>query len=84
MTAKELLQHREYITSEDVTAACPLPRYLHRNTIGGIFQHPDFQVAGVAFARKASSNSRLIRKWVLKNPPLPQKWVSRVEYDRGD
>jgi hypothetical protein len=82
--ARKLLERKEYITSEEVTEVCPLPRYLHRNTIGGIFQHPDFQVVGVTFARRPSSNSRLIRKWALRNPVVPRKAFSNVEYDRGD
>lgn len=81
--ARKLLEHREYITSEDVTAVCPLPRYLHPNTIGGVFRHADFQMVGVTLARRPSSNKRLIRKWALKNPVL-RKSFSGVEYDRGD
>jgi hypothetical protein len=81
--ARELLKRREYITSEDVTELCPLPRYLHRNTIGGIFQHSDFQMVGVALAKRPSSNGRLIRKWSLKNPALPKRWRSKMEYENG-
>lgn len=82
--ARKLLERKEYITSEDVTFICPLPRFLHRNTIGGVFHHPDFQVVGVTFAKRPTSNKRLIRKWALKNPPVPHKSFSGVEYDRGD
>lgn len=81
--ARRLLAHREYITSEDVTAICPLPRYLHPNITGGVFKHTDFQMVGVTLARRPSSNKRLIRKWALKNPTL-RKSFSGVEYDRGD
>src|SRR5690242_9493270 len=83
-TARLLLQERDWITSEDVTAICPLPSHLHRNTIGGIFQHPDFQVMGYTFAKRASSNGRMIRKWGLKNPPEPRKWKTQIEADSGD
>lgn len=82
--ARKLLENTEYITIEQVTEVCPLPRYLSRNTIGGVFQHPDFQVVGYTLARRPSSNSRLIRKWALKHPPVPTKSFRGVEYDRGD
>lgn len=83
-TARKLLERRDYITSEDVTAVCPLPKDLHRNTIGGIFQHSDFQMVGVTTARRPAAHNRLIRKWALRNPELPQKWQPRVEYDHGN
>lgn len=82
--ARKLLERKEYITSEEVTAVCPLPRYLHRNTIGGIFHHPDFQVVGYTMARRPSSNGRLIRKWALVRQPVPHKLFSRMEFDRGN
>src|SRR5690606_239550 len=82
-TARELLKRREWITSEDVTAICPLPKYLHRNTIGGIFQHEDFQMVGVTYARRREAHGRLIRKWALKNQPVPRKWQPKMEYDHG-
>ncbi len=66
--ARKLLARRDYITSEDVTALCPLPRYLHKNLIGHIMQHPDFEAVGYAPARRPSSNGRVIRKWTLTNP----------------
>jgi len=83
-TARHLLQEREWITAESVVALCPLPRYLHRNSIGGIFQHSDFQVMGYTFAKRPSSNGRMIRKWGLRNPPEPRKWKTPVEADSGD
>jgi hypothetical protein len=81
--ARLLLGHREYITSEDVTARCPLPRYIHRNHIGSVFKHPDFQSVGYTLAKRPSSNSRVIRLWALRETPVPQKSVPRVEYDAG-
>lgn len=82
-TARELLKRREFITSEDVTAICPLPKYLHRNTIGGIFRDEDFQMVGVTIAKRKVAHKRLIRKWALKNPPAPQKWRPTAEWDTG-
>lgn len=81
--ARLLLERRESITSEDVTARCPLPRYLHRNTIGKIFQHPDFQAIGYTLARKPSSNGRTIRKWTLVDVPVPRRAYNGAEYDAG-
>lgn len=82
--ARKLLERREYITAEDVTAMCPLPRYLHRNTIGKILQHGDFVAVGFTIARRPSSNGRTIRKWALKNPPVPVKHWYGGERDAGD
>jgi hypothetical protein len=65
-TARELLKTRLAITIEDVLEVCPKPAYLHRNTIGGVFQHSDFRVCGYALAKKPSSHKRLIRLWGLK------------------
>lgn len=84
IAARELLQRHEYITSEDVTAVCPLPRYLHRNTIGKVMQHADFLAVGYTTARRPSSNGRVIRKWTLKNPPIPVRSSRGVEFDHGN
>lgn len=79
--ARELLQTRAFVTSDDITEQVPRPKWIHPNTTGGIFQHPDFQMVGVAIARKPSSNGRLIRKWGLKNPPVLQRWHTKAERD---
>lgn len=81
--ARKLLERREYVTSEDVTFVCPLPRYLHHNSIGAIFQHTDFQMVGTTLARRPSSHGRLIRKWALKNPPVPTRSWHGTEFDTG-
>lgn len=64
-TARELLRTHRSITIEHVLARCPKPGYLHRNVVGGVFQHGDFKVTGYALAKKPSSHRRLIREWSL-------------------
>lgn len=81
-TAHQLLKHREYITAEDVTVLCPLPKYLHVNLIGRLFQDEAFQVVGVTTARLPKARGHLLRKWALKTPHL-EKWTSKVEADDG-
>jgi hypothetical protein len=64
--ARKLLASKPYITIDDVTAECPLPGYLHKNSIGGVFQTKDFRVVGYGLSTKPSRNGGLIRKWALK------------------
>jgi hypothetical protein len=79
IVARKLLERREYVTIDDVREACPLPSYLHRNLLGSVFQTDDFQFVGYARARRKTSNGREVKKWALKHPPLPEKWVSHAE-----
>lgn len=76
--ARELLGQGGTITIEEVLQRAPRPVWVHRNSTGSVFQHPDFVAVGYTVAKKPSSNGRVIRKWALKNP-VPQKWVSRME-----
>lgn len=78
-TARRLLVSRDYITIDDVREVCALPAYLHRNLLGSVFKTDDFQMVGIVKARRKSSNGRWVMKWSLKNPPVPQKWVPKVE-----
>lgn len=78
-TARKLLETRSSITSENVTALCPLPKYLHVNLIGNLFKHPDFVAIGYSLAKRPTSNGRLIRLWALKHPPEPRRWKTPVE-----
>ena len=64
-TAKKLLARRLEITIEDVLDVCPKPTYLHRNTIGAVF-NSDFVPVGFAKSRRLVSKGRWIRKWRLK------------------
>jgi hypothetical protein len=61
--ARGLLRHRTIITSEDVTNEWPLPKYLHRNTIGSIFKSDMFHAVGYTLAKRPSSHGRVIRLW---------------------
>lgn len=82
--AKDLLKQYDWITSEEVTALCPLPRYLSRNTIGHIFMNQsEFQMVGTTPAQRPSSNGRRICKWALKNPQRVEKWAPTIEADEG-
>lgn len=81
--ARELLSMGGTITIEEVLSKAPRPVWLHVNSTGAVFQHPDFVAVGYTIAKKPSSNGRVIRKWALKNPVVPQKWVSREEVDNG-
>lgn len=81
--ARKLLERREFITIDDVREACPFPAYLHHNLLGQVFKTDDFQFVGITQARRKSSKGRWIMKWSLKNPPVPQRWVSKMEVDDG-
>lgn len=64
--ARKLLKTRYNITIEDVLEVCPKPTYLHRNTIGSVFNN-DFVPVGFAKSRRAVSKGRWIRQWKLKD-----------------
>lgn len=65
-TARRLLRNRYQITIEDVLAEFPLPKYLHRNTIGTVFQDREmFQAKGFTVSRRRISHGRAIRYWTL-------------------
>jgi hypothetical protein len=64
--ARKLLRARQFITIEDVLDICPKPTYLHRNTIGSVFNN-DFVPVGFAKSRRTVSKGRWIRQWKLKN-----------------
>lgn len=81
--ARKQLRYKLTITSEDVTAVCPRPKYLHPNATGGIFHDVDFEPVGYALARRTSSHRRLIRRWALKNA-VPQRSKPVKVYDDGD
>jgi len=65
-TAKKLLAGRYSITIEDVLEICPRPDYLHRNTIGKVF-NDEFVPVGFEKSRRAISKGRWIRKWRLRS-----------------
>lgn len=65
ITAKRLLKTKPRITIEDVLAVYPLPKYLHRNTIGNVFRDRDFQSVGFTKSRRAVSRGRWIMYWTL-------------------
>jgi len=63
--ARKLLMHREEITIEDVLVECPRPKYIHRNTTGRVFNHPDFRMIGFRKSRRAISKGRWVMCWTL-------------------
>lgn len=64
--AKKLLSRRYSITIEDVLAVCPKPTYLHRNTIGSVF-NGDFVPIGFSKSKRTVSRGRWIRTWRLRD-----------------
>lgn len=64
--AIKLLKRRPYITIDDVTKEVPLPSYLHKNTVGGVFQTPDFKAVGFTVSTRPVAHGRVIRKWALR------------------
>lgn len=65
ITARKLLRTKTRITIEDVLAVCPLPKFLHRNTIGSVFQTREFQKVGRTMSRRHVSHGREIKYWAL-------------------
>lgn len=73
--ARLLLLTHSSITSDDVTKRCPRPEYVHRNTTGQIFKHPDFKANGITKSNRVEAKGRWIFKWTLKQSAF--KRVSR-------
>lgn len=65
--AKRLLRTRLRITIEDVTKEYPLPSYLHRNTIGAVFNSREFEPVGFTTAKNTAARGHVIRYWTLKD-----------------
>ena len=65
--ARKLLRRRYCITIEHVLEVCPLPEFLHRNTIGSVFKHDDFMPVGWVKSRRPVMNGRFVRSWRLKH-----------------
>jgi hypothetical protein len=80
--AHKLLKKRYSITIEDVLAVHPLPRFLHRNTIGSVFNQGEFKRLSYEPAKKVSSHGRIISVWTEKlqsdfeaeDKELPKNW----------
>lgn len=56
-----------YVTSDDVWKHNPLPSYLHKNTLGSVFNN-QFRSIGYQKSKRPSANGRVIQQWVLKHP----------------
>lgn len=76
--ARKLLTYRDEITIEDVLDKCPRPKYLHPNTTGNVFKHPDFKKTRVGYSRRAVSHGRLIYYWTLVELPNTMKQINRM------
>lgn len=64
--ARDLLMRRDTITIEDVTAVCPLPKHLHRNTLGRVFHNPIFRSVGYTAAKRREARGHVIKIWTLR------------------
>lgn len=67
VAARNLLRNRLTITIEDVYTVCPRPSYLHYNTSGSVFKHPDFHAVGYTYSRRPHMHKTLISKWTLSD-----------------
>ncbi len=74
--AIKLLKNRHTITIEDVLAEYKLPKYLHHNTIGSVFQDDHFMPIGYVPSRRRVSHGRVIRQWTLN-----EKYIVDGEVD---
>lgn len=75
-TAIRLLRKRHTITIEDVLAEYKFPKYLHRNTIGAVFQEKHFVSVGFIKSNRRVSRGRVIQKWTLSD-----KYATESEAD---
>ena len=70
------LRNQMKITIEDVLEVYKLPNYLHRNTIGRVFQDDHFVSVGFTRSRRRISNGRVIQQWALSD-----KYATDTEVD---
>lgn len=68
--AEDLARKRPAITIEDVLEVYKLPKYLHRNTIGQVFNDRRFVSVGFVKSQRPVSNGRVIQKWTLRDDYL--------------
>nr|DAX51180.1 MAG TPA: hypothetical protein [Caudoviricetes sp.] len=66
-TPRHILEHQKFITIEDVLKQKPLPKFLHHNTIGGVFRTLDFECVGWGRSTRLEMNGRYIRRWKLRD-----------------
>jgi hypothetical protein len=64
--ADKQLRYKTSITIEDVLNKCPLPGYLHRNTIGSVFNSRMYRPIGYTKSRRTVSRGRVIQVWGRK------------------
>jgi hypothetical protein len=69
--ARKLLATRTEITIEDVLRETPRPSYIHKNTTGQVFKHPDFKMCGIARSNRSVSKGRWVMKWTLNAEAFP-------------
>lgn len=62
---KKLLEKQPYVTSDDVHNVCPLPKNLHRNTLGAVFNN-EFRSIGFQKSKREAAKGRWIQQWRLK------------------
>lgn len=61
------LRQQHVITIEDILVDYPLPKYLHKNTIGAVFKDNHFVSIGFTRSLRQISNGRVIQRWVLSD-----------------
>lgn len=83
--ARRHLDIYDTVTILDVLSACPYPAYLgkSKSILGKVFQTGTFAPVGYTRSTDPKAKRHIIRVWALKHPPLPEKWVSRMEVDDG-
>lgn len=67
VAARRLLTTRSEITIADVSKIVPRPKYLHVNTTGRVFMHPDFKLLGHVKSPARLAHSRYIGRWTLSD-----------------
>lgn len=62
---KELRAGKPFVTSDDAWRLNPLPTYLHKNTVGKLFD-TRFTTVGFTISRRKEAKGRTIRQWKLR------------------
>lgn len=63
--ARELLMKNNSVTIVDVLNKYPRPQWVHQNTTGQVFKHPDFRACGTEKSNSPKAKGRIICRWTL-------------------
>lgn len=64
--AHKLLSEYYSITIDDVLRIHPLPKFLHRNTVGAVFSQREFKKLGLERSTTPQSHGHIITRWTAK------------------